>query len=91
MSPEQEAEGLARDAIRWIQQERKNAGLEVSDRIDLVLEVDETAREALENHRELLGQETLSTTVSLEPLGATGETLPVGSGSQLRVRVSRHD
>ena len=90
VSPEQEAEGLARDAIRWIQQERKNAGLEVSDRIDLVLEVDETAREALENHRELLGQETLSTTVSLEPLGAKGETLPVGSGSQLRVRVSRH-
>jgi isoleucyl-tRNA synthetase len=90
VSPEQEAEGLARDAIRWIQQERKNSGLDVSDRIDLVVEVDDTAREALETHRDLVGHETLATTVMLEPLTGEGETLPVGSGSQLRVRVSRH-
>jgi len=90
VSPEQEAEGLARDAIRWIQQERKNSGLDVSDRIDLVVEVDDTAREALETHRDLVGHETLATTVRLEPLTGEGETLPVGSGSQLRVRVSRH-
>jgi len=86
----QEAEGLARDAIRWIQQERKSSGLDVSDRIDLVLEADEAAREALTTHQKLVGDETLATSLNIEPLQGEGETLPVGSGSQLRVRVSRH-
>ena len=91
VSPVQEAEGLARDAIRWIQQERKAAGLMVSDRIQLRVEADESAREALETHRELICSETLATAFDIQELVGDEDTLPVGSGSQLRVRVSRNE
>ena len=91
VSPVQEAEGLARDAIRWIQQERKTAGLMVSDRIQLRVEADESAREALETHRELICSETLATAFDIQELVGDEDTLPVGSGSQLRVRVSRNE
>ena len=88
VSPRQESEGLARDAIRWIQQQRKASGLQVSDRIDLVLGVDADARQALETHRDLVCHETLARSVSFVDIEAGGETLPVGNGSQLSVTVS---
>jgi isoleucyl-tRNA synthetase len=52
-------EGLAREALRKIQQARKNAGLELSDRIKLSLAATSDVRKALETHRELLVSEAL--------------------------------
>jgi isoleucyl-tRNA synthetase len=53
-------EGLARDAIRLIQNARKNAGLEVSDRIRLALSVDGKVKEALERFADAIRQEVLA-------------------------------
>ena len=44
LTPELEAEGLARDVVRAVQQARKDAGLEVSDRIALTLDAATPAR-----------------------------------------------
>ncbi|WP_447913013.1 isoleucine--tRNA ligase [Microbacterium phyllosphaerae] len=59
-TPELEAEGLARDAIRVVQEARKNADLDVSDRIVLALNVSAADAEALQTHAELIAGETLA-------------------------------
>lgn len=55
-----EAEGIARDAIRAVQEARKNAGLEVSDRIVLELHAAPEHTEALTTHADLIAGETLA-------------------------------
>lgn len=59
-TPELEAEGRARDAVRAIQEARKNAQLEVSDRIHLELSASVENVAALEAHRDLIMAETLA-------------------------------
>ena len=58
LTPELEAEGIARDVIRAVQDARKAAGLDVSDRIKLTITSPDIA--ALRTHSELISAETLS-------------------------------
>ena len=55
------AEGLAREVVRSVQDARKQAGLEVSDRITLGVSGSDAVENALETHREYLMNETLAT------------------------------
>jgi isoleucyl-tRNA synthetase len=82
-------EGLARDVIRWVQQERKNAGLDVSDRIHTSVECDDVAREAIEKHQDMISKETLTTELTLLELSPGPDTLAVGENSKIRVTVSK--
>uniref|UniRef100_UPI0025D400F5 class I tRNA ligase family protein n=1 Tax=Demequina sp. TaxID=2050685 RepID=UPI0025D400F5 len=66
ITPELEAEGFARDLVRLIQDERKHAGLNVSDRIVLTLTVPEERVAAVETHRDLIAGEVLAVQVVLE-------------------------
>ena len=62
LTPELRRAGLAREAIRLIQEARKGGGLEVSDRVELRYEAgnDEVA-DALAEHRALVAEEVLAT------------------------------
>lgn len=51
--------------IRDVQEARKNAGLNVSDRIVLDLVVDASEVEAVSTHRDLIARETLATSVTV--------------------------
>ncbi|WP_314424931.1 isoleucine--tRNA ligase [uncultured Microbacterium sp.] len=66
-TPELEAEGLARDAIRVVQEARKNAGLDVSDRIVLALNAAPEDAAALTAHAELIARETLAIAFAAQP------------------------
>jgi isoleucyl-tRNA synthetase len=64
LTPELEAEGLARDLVRLVQQARRDAGLHVSDRIALRLGVPDDVRVKVEPFSTLITEPTLA--VSLE-------------------------
>jgi isoleucyl-tRNA synthetase len=65
VTPELEAEGVARDLIRSVQQARKDADLDVSDRIKLTVTADEATIAAARTHEELLKSETLALELEL--------------------------
>jgi isoleucyl-tRNA synthetase len=60
VTPELAAEGLARDVIRAVQQARRDAGLDVSDRISLTVSGDDEVWAATVAHEKLIMLETLS-------------------------------
>ena len=68
VTPELAAEGLARDVIRAVQQARKDAGLEVSDRISLTVGGSTEVRAATQTHESLIAGETLATSVTVHPV-----------------------
>jgi len=65
ITPALEAEGFARDLIRTIQDERKNAGLNVGDRIALTVTVPAERVDAVRTHQELIAGEVLATSVEI--------------------------
>lgn len=89
LTPELENEGVARDAIRWIQQERKNSGFDVSDRISLQLGASEDVAEALRLHQDMIARETLAEDISIDALDSSLVVQSVGEDSQITVRVSK--
>ena len=56
-----EREGLARELVRTVQEARKQAGLDVSDRITLRIEGTPEVAAALDAHRDYVMEETLAT------------------------------
>jgi len=83
VTPELAAEGLARDLIRAVQAARKDAGLDVSDRIKLIVTGPTEVVAAAETHAELVKSETLTVDFELvvgevaEATATVGEDLPV--------------
>jgi isoleucyl-tRNA synthetase len=88
VTAELEAEGLARDAVRHIQQARKDAGLDVSDRIHLSLFADETSVSALRTHEGFIAAETLA--IELKLAVGAGE-LGVGESGLIAIEIVKAD
>lgn len=62
LTPELVSAGRAREVIRFVQESRKAAGLEVTDRIDLAWDAtDADLAEAVDSHGELIAAEVLAT------------------------------
>jgi isoleucyl-tRNA synthetase len=85
VTPELEAEGLARDLIRAVQQARREAGLHVSDRIRLVLGAEPAVRSQVEPHMGMVATETLATEVVWAPSAEPNADL---EGARVHVSLS---
>jgi isoleucyl-tRNA synthetase len=89
LTPELVREGMMRDVVRLVQNARKNAGLEVSDRIVLGLRTDGSLARAIEEHRQTVAAEVLADELRLGPIDAaqheeTGEVEGEPIGISLR-------
>ena len=84
ITPELAAEGLARDAVRHIQQARKDADLDVSDRIKLTLLADAESLTALKVHEGFIAAETLAVELSMSE--GTG-TFSVGDSGAIAIEI----
>jgi isoleucyl-tRNA synthetase len=89
VTPALAAEGLARDVVRVVQQARREAGLDVSDRVTLVVEAPAEVAAAVEAHRDFVAAETLATGVSVGSVGDGGFTGEAGEGVPVKVLVAR--
>jgi isoleucyl-tRNA synthetase len=89
LTPELETEGLARDVVRAVQQARKDAGLDVGDRISLTVSGDAAAIAAVATHRELIAGETLAVALEAREAETGTDGTAVGSGSSVTIEVER--
>ena len=67
------AEGYARDAVRAVQDARKEADFNIADRIVLTLTAPAADAPKLEQFRDLIAHETLATTLDIKPSDAAKE------------------
>ncbi|MDO3637483.1 isoleucine--tRNA ligase [Mycolicibacterium arseniciresistens] len=82
VTPELEAEGWAKDRIRELQELRKSTGLEVSDRISVVMSVPAGQAEWAQAHRDLIAREILATRFDF---GDAADGAEIGDGVRVAI------
>lgn len=89
LTAELKAEGMAREVIRNVQNARKNAGLNVDDRIVLSLSTDnDELLRAVKTHAEMIASETLATDVADNKTYSHSTTCKV-EGAELAVSLQK--
>lgn len=82
-------EGLMREVIRQVQNARKQAGLQVDDRISLVLTTsDKVLEQAIDSHNDTIKQETLATSLESSGEASFSTTLKV-EGAELKLQLEK--
>ena len=89
VTPELQSEGVARDLVRAVQQARRDAGLDISDRISLSLQGDDEIRAAVEQHRHLIESETLTERLTVAVGGASEDYADLGEGRKVSITVAK--
>ena len=90
LTPELVQEGLSREFVRRVQDLRKNAGFDISDRIEVVYGASDGLAEAIMNFSSYIMEETL--TVKLEagdPEKATANAEDAFDGETIKFGISK--
>jgi len=88
ITPELRREGIARELIRIVQDARKAAGLDVTDRIALSIETEGEAADAFEAHRDEIAAETLALEIERDGLDGFSEQASL-DGTPVRVTLRK--
>lgn len=89
ITAELKREGMMREVVRYVQSARKKAGLNVDDRIELVLATDsEELRVAIDEHRDTIQAETLATSLGGEGVKEYEESVTV-EGAALNISLTK--
>jgi isoleucyl-tRNA synthetase len=83
--------GMAREVVRFVQNLRKDAGLEMEDRIALYLGTESTTlRQAIAAHQAYIGAETLTAQWANQPLDGEAKGVEVKvEGQPLRIELQK--
>jgi isoleucyl-tRNA synthetase len=87
VTPELAAEGIAKDLVRVVQQARRQAGLQVTDRIVVTIDAPADVVAAAQEHELLIAGEVLARRVDYAPV-PDGFAGVVGDGVEVRVGVA---
>jgi len=79
VTPELEAEGLARDIVRAVQEARKTEALVVTDRISLTLDLSDDGAAAVQAMETYVGEQTLATSIAYGSVDGGHDAAGVGS------------
>ena len=82
VTPELEAEGWAKDRIRELQDLRKSSGLDVSDRISVVMAVPAGRADWAHTHRDMIAAEILATGFEF---GEAADAVEIGDGVRVAI------
>jgi len=86
LTPELKREGMMREVIRHVQAARKNAGLQVDDRIILSLQTDnDDLKKAIDEHAETIASETLAVQADTHENLTTAQV----NGAELSIALER--
>jgi isoleucyl-tRNA synthetase len=80
--------GLAREVVRAVQDARKNAGLEITDRIDLGLGGDAELLAVAQEHEAYIAGEVLATSITFGDADGAGSTVSVATIDSRELRIS---
>jgi isoleucyl-tRNA synthetase len=89
VTPGLAAEGLARDVVRLVQQARRAADLDVSDRITVTLDAPPHVVRAVRTHQAFVAGEVLAERVDYGPVAEPTLAGTVADGAEVRVDVRR--
>jgi isoleucyl-tRNA synthetase len=77
ISPELVAEGLAREFVHWVQQERKKRELDYAERIRVTFRADPEMTAAVQTHQDWIQGETLAVELRAETGGSPEPSLQI--------------
>ena len=89
ITPELEAEGMARDVVNRIQNIRKEKDFEVTDRINVTLEKLPELAQALEKFEDYIKHETLINTLSVSEAVSGGQEIDLPGDVKARIVVEK--
>jgi isoleucyl-tRNA synthetase len=88
ITPELEAEGMARELVNRIQNIRKNKDFNVTDRIKVALQQHETVKPAVQQFGQYIQHETLADALDLVEKVGNGEKIELPGDVELGISVS---
>ena len=91
ISPDLKSEGIARELVNRVQNLRKEKGLEVTDRISLVLETNEVIQDAIERNKRYVADEVLASDISFEDLNGEIHLETIEVENDLKISLKKNE
>ncbi|MEZ4875725.1 MAG: isoleucine--tRNA ligase [Flavobacteriaceae bacterium] len=89
ITPALKNEGIARELVNRIQNLRKDTGFEVTDRVEITLQQEETLQQAIQQNMEYIKQETLTEVLTFQEAMADGTEIAF-DGIETKLQIKKH-